>query len=246
MLPGAVAPAIRLGPPVVVLVHTFGEFFLGNLAVAAFSVLQGVPPVRAWAAAERVLVMADRELDPAGRSVVGDVGPQTSPRVLASLSSMAIRGQDRILQRILDAVGGMPVNATATSGPTIDPAALNCGANTTLVRTVPHESILSTCSAVVGHAGHSTTMRALLHGVPMVLIPCDTRIDQPLVAASIARAGAGIHLPMRATAGEIRAALDEVLSDSRYRAGAQRIGARLRAQQGAARAADLVLEAAGR
>nr|WP_286279421.1 nucleotide disphospho-sugar-binding domain-containing protein [Naasia aerilata] len=137
------------------------------------------------------------------------------------------------------------MSGTATTGPALDPALFRAGPNTRLVASAPHGEILPSCSAVIGHGGHSTTMRALLHGLPLVVIPCDTRIDQPAVARAVERAGAGIALPKKASPERIRAALTTVLEDPRYREAAGRIGDRLRAQHGTARAAAAVLELAG-
>jgi UDP:flavonoid glycosyltransferase YjiC (YdhE family) len=123
---------------------------------------------------------------------------------------------------------------------------VTAGPNTTLHRDLPHLEVLPTCSAVIGHGGHSTTMRALMHGVPMVIIPCDTRIDQPLVAKAVARAGAGIALAKRAKPEQIRDAVERVLREPSYRAAATALGERLRAENGPAAAADVVLRAARR
>jgi hypothetical protein len=45
----------------------------------------------------------------------------------------------------------------------------------------------------VGHGGFGTTMAALAHGVPMVVVPLFA-IDQHYNAAAVARAGAGVAL----------------------------------------------------
>ena len=48
-------------------------------------------------------------------------------------------------------------------------------------------------AAVVGHGGHGTTLGALAHGVPQVVVPLFS-IDQWANAAAVERAGAGVAL----------------------------------------------------
>ena len=58
---------------------------------------------------------------------------------------------------------------------------------------------------IVTHGGHGTAMRALRHGVPMVVIP-GLAGDQPFVAAAVQEWGAGRALPGDACHAAIRAA----------------------------------------
>ena len=64
------------------------------------------------------------------------------------------------------------------------------------------------------------------------------RDDQPIVAAQVVEAGAGIRLRFgRADAGRIAAAVEAVLTDSAYRCAAERVGASFRAAGGSLAAA---------
>lgn len=253
MIPAATARAARLGVPNAVLMHTFARFFLSPAMEAAGRV-RGFSPRRAWARADAVLVASDSELDPAsggapaGYTWVGVVeappralpgsAPGRPPRVLVSLSSVHIPAQLGMLQRILDGLADLPVEVVATTGPTVDPAALRAPANATVHRHVPHHELLPTCDLVVGHGGHSTTMRTLMHGLPLLLLPADPRIDQPTVARAVARAGAGLHLDRSSSPDAIRAAAITLLGDPSYRAAADVVGQRLRDQDGVRSAAD--------
>ncbi|MEU7165355.1 glycosyltransferase [Streptomyces morookaense] len=101
---------------------------------------------------------------------------------------------------------------------------------------VPQLALLSGMSAVVCHAGHNTVAESLLHGVPLVVAPI--RDDQPVVAAQVVTAGAGIRVRFgRGDRRTIGAALDAVLGDPRYRAAAERVRESFRAAGGAASAA---------
>jgi UDP:flavonoid glycosyltransferase YjiC (YdhE family) len=93
-------------------------------------------------------------------------------------------------------------------------------------------------SLVVGHGGHSTTMRALAHGIPLLILPMHRVVDQLMVGKAVAAAGAGLILPKTASADEIRSAVCSLLEDPSYRHAAQAIGARLRSRDGAIAAAD--------
>ena len=89
------------------------------------------------------------------------------------------------------------------------------------------------------HGGHGTAMRALLHGVPMVVIP-GLAGDQPFVAAAVAEWGAGRALPGDADVDAMRAAAQDVLATASYRANAREQSAALAGVDGAANAADEV------
>ena len=94
-------------------------------------------------------------------------------------------------------------------------------------------------SFVVGHGGHGTTMRALLHGLPMVGIP-SKGADQIPITQLIEQWGAGRALPMDANVRQIRAAAQEILNDARFGFEAKQRSAAFVGFDGAAMAADSV------
>ncbi|MCX4744496.1 glycosyltransferase [Kitasatospora sp. NBC_01287] len=96
--------------------------------------------------------------------------------------------------------------------------------------------------AVLCHGGMNTVNEALAHGVPLVLAPI--RHDQPIVAAQVAAAGAGLVVDFAAaTPAELREALCAVLERPAHRAAAARVGRELLAQGGARTAVDRIEEA---
>lgn len=103
-------------------------------------------------------------------------------------------------------------------------------------RYVPQLPLLKRVNAVVCHAGHNTVCETLWHGVPLVVAPI--RDDQPVVAAQVVDAGAGIRVRFgRVRAATLGEALDAVLDEPQYRAAAERVGASFRTAGGATSAA---------
>jgi len=112
-------------------------------------------------------------------------------------------------------------------------------------RTVPQLQLLAHIDAVVCHAGHNTVCETLGCGLPLVVAPI--RDDQPIVAKQVVDAGAGIRLRFdRATAAQIGAAVEAVLTEPTYRQAALRVEESFRAAGGAITAAEHLEELASR
>jgi MGT family glycosyltransferase len=212
----------------------------------------GLPPVRdlpgLMARADRVLVCSSPSYDFGSGSVPANVcyvGPQLDdqasgastgpwadapgqPLVLVGLSSTVMR-QEGLLQRAADALGQLPVRGLVTTGPAVDPAVISAPDNVTVTRWVRHADVLPHCSAVITHGGHGTVMKALIGGVPLVLVPLGR--DQPDNAGRVVHAGAGIRLRKNATVSALRAAVGRVIDDPRYRAAARQMAARLASER---------------
>jgi UDP:flavonoid glycosyltransferase YjiC (YdhE family) len=78
---------------------------------------------------------------------------------------------------------------------------------------------------MVSHGGFGTTMAGLARAVPMVVVPLFA-LDQHYNARAVARAGAGIALTDGPAAiAELRPALERVLADPIYVAGARIVAA---------------------
>jgi MGT family glycosyltransferase len=108
--------------------------------------------------------------------------------------------------------------------------------NVTVTRWVRHADVLPHCSAVITHGGHGTVMKALIAGVPLVVVPLGR--DQPGNAARVIHAGAGLRLRKNASVSALRVAVARVTEDPRYRAGARRMADRLAAERDDNRAID--------
>ena len=110
--------------------------------------------------------------------------------MLVSLSTFAFKELEPTWQRVLDAVAPLDARVIATTGPAVDPARLRVPANVELHSWLPHADVMPEVSMVVGHGGHATTMVALAHDLPLLVIPMDAH-DRPAVHRQGARACGG-------------------------------------------------------
>ena len=108
----------------------------------------------------------------------------------------------------------------------------------------PQRSALQRAHVVVTHAGLNTVMDALEAGTPQLALPI--AFDQPGVAARIAHAGTGLRLltPF-ATDKTLRRALRRLLDEPVFKTRSETLGREIATAGGAARAARVVVAAAG-
>jgi len=170
-----------------------------------------------------------------------------TPLVLVSFSTgFEQRNVDKV-QRALDALADLPVHVVATTGSIVAPNEVATPRNAVVLNYAAHDPIMRRAALVITHGGHGTAMRALRHGVPMVVIP-GLAGDQPFVAAAVQEFGAGLALPGDADAAAMRKAALTVLGDPSYRTEARRRAEALSRSDGtasAARAVETLLSEAG-
>lgn len=216
---------------------------------------RGHDPFGALEQAPLTIVATLRELDPAGQQppapnvlfsgpVVAapgarelDAQPAT---VLVSLSTFNFPGQTEAMQRILDALDGLPARVVVTAGPVIDPSELTAPPNVELYEYLDHDEILPEVTLVFGHGGHATTMRALAHGIPVAVMPQHPMLDQTMVGQAVEAAGAGRLVPREAPTDEVRQVLEDLIVDGPHRSAAAWLGKAIREARGAATAADRI------
>jgi MGT family glycosyltransferase len=194
----------------------------------------GLEPLKAWEeqllGAQAIYVMTAPELDFSSRAQlpanVHYVGPafepfarewtppwpteNTDPLVLISFST-SYMNQGELVQRVLDAVAGLPVRALLTAGPALDAGALRIPANARTVAFIPHRTVLPHAALVVTHAGWQTINAALAEGVPLVCVP-DGR-DQPDNAVRVVLAGAGVRVRKSASPAKLRRVIARALAN---------------------------------
>jgi MGT family glycosyltransferase len=266
MFPAALAEASKFGRPSAVFVHTFvfrqldmwRKMFAtldGTRRQAGFAGLPELDDL--WRPRERIISTSLKEFDAppaAGWDMVRHAGPvledekfavptslpwsddDGTPLVMVSFSTgFEQRNVDKV-QRTLDALADLSVHVVATTGGIVAPNELASPQNAIVLNYAAHDPIIRRAVLVITHGGHGTAMRALRHGVPMVVIP-GLAGDQPFVAAAVQEWGAGRALPCDAAVDAIRTAAQEVLSTPSFRANARQRAAALAGVDGAANAA---------
>jgi UDP:flavonoid glycosyltransferase YjiC (YdhE family) len=149
------------------------------------------------------------------RTVHGGSTRDGRPLVLLSFSTTVMRGQLALIQRVCDAIADQAVDAILTLGPALSAEAIRVPPNIETSPYADHDRLLPRCAAVVTHGGLGTTLRALAHGKPLLLLPLGR--DQEFNAGRVAEFGAGICLPVEASPDEIASALFELLARPQFR-----------------------------
>jgi MGT family glycosyltransferase len=168
---------------------------------------------------------------------------ETTPGIYVSLGT-AFNERKEFFQACLDAFGGGDRPVVLNHGVRLDTADFpDVPANVVLAPHVPQLRVLERSAAFVTHGGMGSTMEAVVHGVPMVVVP--QMIEQETTADRVAELGLGVRLdPADATPDALAKAVDTVVSDPAYRAACVRMGTLARAAGGAPAAADLLVAAA--
>ena len=189
----------------------------------------------AWESADLLLVTVPRWFDlaaefPANVVHAGPLGvarparvagaPGRRPLVLLSFSTTVMQGQVALVQRACDAIAAADADAILTLGPAVTAGAIRVPRTVEAVRYADHDELLPRCAAVVTHGGLGTTLRALAHGKPLLLLPLGR--DQHFNARRVDELGAGISLPAEASPAEIAAGLRDLLTEPRFTERAER------------------------
>lgn len=203
--------------------------------------------------ADLSLVASPREFEPPGETgprvhFVGPIldGPALAgteiqpspsegpdPLVLVSFSTSDM-AQTSIVQRVIDALAGLPVQVLVTAGPAVERTRLVAARNTNIVSYLPHSVVLPRASLVVTHAGLGTVMAALAHGVPLIALPMGR--DQFFNAGRIAELGVGSCLPLDSAPELIAKTVASVLDDPALRRAADEMAATIAGYGGSAAA----------
>lgn len=215
----------------------------------------GLPPDPELVMLRRYLVLAPfppsfrdpaNPLPPTGHTIrpvladaaAGEVEPawvaelSVRPIVYFTLGTIFSLESGDLFERVLAGLSELPVSVVVTVGRELEPQELGPQpANARVERYVPQSLLLPHCELVVSHAGSGSVVGALVHGLPMVLLPIGA--DQPFNAARcrdlhVAR----ILDPFGATAADVSKAVSKVLSDPSYRRSAQRLKAEIDASPG--------------
>lgn len=139
------------------------------------------------------------------------------PTVYATLGTLD-NGAPGVLEAVVAGLRDEPLHLLVTVGPDRDPGELGPQPeNVRVERYVPQSLLLPHCDAVVAHGGSGTTLAALAHGLPLLLLPQGA--NQFANAERCAALGAGIRLlPHEVDPLSVRAAVRALLDQPGYRA----------------------------
>ncbi|MCP3889751.1 MAG: hypothetical protein GY702_12880 [Desulfobulbaceae bacterium] len=116
------------------------------------------------------------------------------PWVLITLSTSPQPGDMDIVRAALKPLEQMNVCVLVTLAPSHGKDELGrVPANVHVTGYLAHSKILPLCCMVISHAGHGIVMKAMMYGVPMVLVPWGR--DQPGVAVRARRMGVATVVP---------------------------------------------------
>jgi len=156
--------------------------------------------------------------------------------IYLSLGSLASADVE-LMQRLVDVLGRTPHRYIVSKGPQADLYEL--ADNMVGAEFVPQPAILPMVDLVITHGGNNTVTEGWYFGKPMVVLPVFW--DQYDNAQRVEELGLGARLPTYAFEDEaLPAAIDRLLADEPLRARLGTMAARLRANPGTVRAANLI------
>jgi MGT family glycosyltransferase len=162
-----------------------------------------------------------------------------APLIIVSFSSL-YQAQEAPLARVIEALGRLPVRGVVPTGPTLAPEEFPAPDNVAVVRSAPHGALLGEAAVFVTHAGHGSTLRPLMAGVPLLCLPMGR--DQNDNAARVTARGAGLRLGPDASVDAIAAAITDLLASPNYRSAAKALGEAI-ARDAETRSATALIEA---
>jgi UDP:flavonoid glycosyltransferase YjiC (YdhE family) len=138
----------------------------------------------------------------------------------------------RVMERLVEAAGGVSAQVVVTVGTGRDPAELGpLPANVRVERYVPQSLLIPHCAAVICQGGLNAMVAALSHGVPVGCLPVTW--GEPLgfnAAEHCAQLGAGLIYPIgdepqfgELDPSQITAMIEKLLTDSGYVGAAKRV-----------------------
>jgi UDP:flavonoid glycosyltransferase YjiC (YdhE family) len=171
-----------------------------------------------------------------------DEGP---PPVCVGFGSMSTEQPEAVSAMVLEAAKTAGVRLVLLSGwAGLTPGRLSH--DVLALSGVPHSWLYPRCSAVVHHGGAGTTAAAVRAGVPAVVIPFHG--DQPFWASRVQRVGVGPEgfSRRKLTARRLADAIELAVTSDALRERAAELGRRVRAEQGALRAAKAIAATGGK
>ena len=95
----------------------------------------------------------------------------TTPRICVSMGSLPLEAGIEGLRVTVDALAELPVEVVVAGAGSRDSSLGELPANARAGGWIPHDQLLPTCDAVVHHGGAGSSMAALDHGLPQLVLP---------------------------------------------------------------------------
>jgi MGT family glycosyltransferase len=161
--------------------------------------------------------------------------------ILISMGTM-YNDEAEFYGRCFQAFGGWAEPVVLAVGHRVDRARIpEPPANFVVAEYVPQVALLEAAKLFITHGGINSAHEAMMHGVPMLVLP--QRADHYVVARQVDVVGAGMVLDRsEASVERLKDAARRVLADPRFRESSAAMGEHLRAAGGPVRAADEVFE----
>lgn len=185
-----------------------------------------------------VHVVGPMQWEPPG-AVVATPPPGDAPLVVVAPSTSHDPDQ-RLIRAAVEGLRGLDVRVLASMDRRPATRPIRAGRQTRLVNWMSYTHAMADASLVICHGGHGTVVRALEHGVPLLLAPHSG--DMAENAARLDWAGLGVRLPWRLVSpATVRlAALRSLQLHAEQAARARKLSEWATAHDGATHAAELI------
>jgi len=145
-----------------------------------------------------------------------------------------------MFRSVIDGLCDLHLDVLVTLGFGRDPVSIGTlPENVHVENYVSQSLLLPHCSAVICHAGAGTTLGALAHGLPLLVLPQGA--DQYLISDQVVRSGAGLGLPpAEVTPSTVQTNVVALLGDPAYRTAARALRREIEAMPGPEAAVQLI------
>jgi UDP:flavonoid glycosyltransferase YjiC (YdhE family) len=151
------------------------------------------------------------------------------PAVYVTLGTEPQFSRAELLQQLVDAAAASAPGVVVTTGPHPPDTVATPHTGVHVAQYLPQSLVLPAVDAVAAHGGAGTTVGALLHGRPQLVVP-GRAPSQQASAARVAAAGVGLRRDWHdVTPALLREAVQEVLTRADLRQAAQDVRAALTA-----------------
>jgi len=145
------------------------------------------------------------------------LGNLPRPSAYVTFGTVPVFSRPEILRAAIEAIEPLVAAVVATTGPNPPDTVQIRSPRVHLVDYLAQSQILPSVDLVVSHGGAGTTLGALAHGLPHLVMPGPAPSQQRNAMRTEAT-GLGLSVPQDADTGRIRVAAQRLLSDPSYRA----------------------------